>query len=129
MTISSAAGVEVRGPRLARYDEVLTGPALEFVARLHREFNPARQRLLAARRERQARLDAGELPDFPSDTRQVREGDWTVASIRNPDLQKRWVELTVREVIDEGEESLGAANPAPRDGEAIYLGELPPIPR
>src|SRR5207248_2465942 len=81
-------------PRLARYDEVLTGPALEFVARLHREFNPARQTLLAARRERQARLDAGELPDFPSDTRQVRERNWTVAPISNPDLQKRWVELT-----------------------------------
>jgi malate synthase len=94
VTISSAAGVEVRGPRLASFDEVLTGPALEFVAGLHREFNPVRQALLAARRERQARLDAGDLPDFPSDTRQVRERAWTVAPIANPDLQKRWVELT-----------------------------------
>jgi malate synthase len=94
VTISSAAGVEVRGPHLARFDEVLTVPALEFVARLHREFNPQRQSLLQARRERQARLDAGELPDFPSDTRAVRSGDWRVAQVTNRDLQKRWVELT-----------------------------------
>src|SRR5438552_5576456 len=94
VTISSAAGVEVRGPRLARFDDVLTGPALEFVARLHREFNPRRQTLLQARRERQARLDTGELPDFPSETSNVRAGDWRVAPVTNADLQKRWVELT-----------------------------------
>jgi len=94
LTTSSTAGVEVRGPRLARFDDVLTGPALEFVARLHREFDPTRQALLGARRERQARLDAGELPDFLPETRHIREGDWIVAPISNPDLQKRWVELT-----------------------------------
>ncbi len=94
MTISSAAGVEVRGPGPARFDQVLTGPALEFVARLHREFNPVRQSLLVARAERQARFDAGELPDFLSQTRSVRESDWRVAPVTNHDLQKRWVELT-----------------------------------
>jgi malate synthase len=94
VTISSTAGVEVRGPRLARFDEVLTGPALEFIARLHREFDPLRQRLLQARQERQARLDGGELPDFLPETRAIREGDWKVAAITNADLQKRWVELT-----------------------------------
>ncbi|MBV9131946.1 MAG: malate synthase A, partial [Chloroflexi bacterium] len=94
MTISSAAGVEVRGPRLARFDEVLTGPGLEFVGRLHREFNPQRERLLQARQDVQARLDAGELPTFPSDTASIRDGEWTVAPVKNPDLQKRWVELT-----------------------------------
>jgi len=94
VTISSAAGVEVRGPRLARFDEVLTGPGLEFVGRLHREFNPQRERLLQARQDVQARLDAGELPTFPSDTASIRDGEWTVAPVKNPDLQKRWVELT-----------------------------------
>ena len=94
MTISSAAGVEVRGPYLARFEDVLTRPALEFVARLHREFDPTRQALLRARQERQARLDAGELPEFPPETRPIREADWKVAEVANPDLQKRWVELT-----------------------------------
>jgi malate synthase len=94
VTISSAAGVEVRGPRLARFDEVLTGPALEFIARLHREFNPVREHLLQARHDYQARLDAGELPTFPTETQAIRDGDWKVAPVTNPDLQKRWVELT-----------------------------------
>ena len=94
MTISSAAGVEVRGPRLARFDEVLTGPALEFIARLHREFNPVREHLLQARHDFQARLDAGELPTFSSETQAIRDGDWKVTPVTNPDLQKRWVELT-----------------------------------
>ena len=94
MTISSAAGVEVRGRPLPRSDEVLSTPALEFVARLHREFNPVRLRLLEQRRQRQARLDAGQLPDFLTETRHIRDGDWKVAPITNRDLQKRWVELT-----------------------------------
>ncbi len=94
MATSYAAGVEVRGPDLARFDEVLTGPALEFVARLHREFDPTRQRLLQARHARQTALDGGELPDFLSETRGIRDADWRVAPVTNPDLQKRWVELT-----------------------------------
>jgi len=73
---------------------VLTPAALDFLARLHRQFDNERQALLAARAERQKRFDAGELPDFRDDTRHVREGDWQVAPITTPDLQKRWVELT-----------------------------------
>ena len=52
-----------------RYDEVLTPEALRFLADLHRKFEAARERLLAARAERQKRFDAGELPDFLPDTR------------------------------------------------------------
>jgi malate synthase len=94
MTTSSAASVEVRGPRLPRFDEVLTPQALEFVARLHREFNPTREALLKVRGERQVRFNMGELPDFLSETRHIREGDWQVAPVTTADLQKRWVELT-----------------------------------
>jgi malate synthase len=91
---ASSAGVEVRGPHLPRFDEVLTPAALDFVARLHREFNPTREALLMARRDRQAAFEAGELPDFLPETASVRQGDWQVAPITTPDLQKRWVELT-----------------------------------
>jgi malate synthase len=94
MTTSSAAGVALRGPAVARADEVLSPAALDFVARLHREFNPTREALLHARRDRQARFNAGTLPDFLPETRQVRDGDWRVAPITTPDLQRRWVELT-----------------------------------
>jgi malate synthase len=94
MTTSSAVGVEVRGARLPRSEDILPPAALEFIARLHREFNPTREELLQQRRERQARFDAGELPDFLSETRAIREGDWHVAPVTTGDLQKRWVELT-----------------------------------
>ena len=86
--------VQVRAPSVPRADEVLTPAALEFVARLHREFNPVRESLLNARHERQARFDSGELPDFLPDTKRIRDGDWQVAPVTNADLQKRWVELT-----------------------------------
>jgi malate synthase len=94
LTTSSAAGVEVRGPRLARFDEVLTPAALDFVARLHREFTPTREALLHERQLRQAQFDAGELPDFLPETHHIRDSDWRVAPVTTSDMQQRWVELT-----------------------------------
>ncbi|MGZ8481314.1 MAG: malate synthase A [Candidatus Limnocylindria bacterium] len=74
--------------------EVLTPEALEFVGDLHRSFNVRRRELLAARTERQARFDAGELPDFLAETASVREdGTWRVAT-PPPDLDDRRVEIT-----------------------------------
>jgi malate synthase len=85
--------LDVLAPVEGRGEEVLTEEALEFVAGLHRRFNPAREQLLAARVARQARLDAGELPDFHPETSAVREGDWQVAPVP-PDLRDRRVEIT-----------------------------------
>ena len=86
-------GVEVRGPVDGRFEEILSAPALEFVAALHRRFNPAREDLLRRRTERQQQLDAGEALDFLPATSDVRDGDWTVAPAP-PDLQDRRVEIT-----------------------------------
>ena len=59
--------------------DVLTAEALGFVERLHRELRGERLELLAARVERQRRLDAGERPGFLDETRSVREADWRVS--------------------------------------------------
>jgi malate synthase len=75
------------------YEAILTPEALAFLGRLHRLAEPRRQQLLAARRQRQARHDAGELPDLRADTVAIREGDWTVAPIPVA-LQDRRVEIT-----------------------------------
>jgi len=88
-----AAGVELRAPLEERDEELLSPEALTFVAELHRRFDGTRRELLAARAERQARIDAGELPDFLPDTRDVRESDWRVAPVP-ADLQDRRVEIT-----------------------------------
>ncbi|NIP80848.1 MAG: malate synthase A, partial [Gemmatimonadetes bacterium] len=52
-----------------------------------------RRELLQRREARSRRLRDGELPTFPSETRDVRQGDWTVAETP-PDLRKRVVEIT-----------------------------------
>jgi malate synthase len=73
--------------------QLLTPGALEFLAGLHRRFEPLRQRRLAERLERQRDFDAGRLPDFRDDTRAIRDGDWKVAPL--PDaLRNRRVEIT-----------------------------------
>ena len=72
---------------------VLTPEALAFVAGLHRAFDARRQALLAARQERQDRLDAGERPDFPAATGGIRDEAWTVAPVPK-DLADRRVEIT-----------------------------------
>lgn len=72
---------------------VLTPGASNFLQELHERFNARRLELLKARQERQARLDAGELPDFLPETAQVRSGDWKISPLPE-DLQDRRVEIT-----------------------------------
>ena len=73
--------------------DVLSREALAFVERLHRELNPTRLELLERRQERQRELDGGANPAFLAETREIREGDWRVASAPS-DLQDRRCEIT-----------------------------------
>ena len=84
---------DVRAPVEGRASEILTPEVLAFVAALQREFGDERARLLAARAERQAELDAGALPDFLPETESVREGDWQVEPAPAALLDRR-VEIT-----------------------------------
>ena len=89
----ASIGMELVGPDVPGVGDVLTPPALDFVARLCATFEARRQELLSARRRRQSQFDAGIHPDFLPDTREVRESDWTVAPIPPPLLDRR-VEIT-----------------------------------
>jgi len=91
--MASSEQMKLKGPVIGRASEVLSDDALEFVASLQREFGERRLELLRRRDERQARLDAGELPDFLAETQSVRESDWKVAPPAK-DLQDRRVEIT-----------------------------------
>ena len=73
--------------------EVLSEAALEFLAELHERFDGRRLDLLEAREERQDRFNAGELPDFPEETCEIRQAEWTVGTIP-ADLLDRRVEIT-----------------------------------
>ena len=92
---SSSVGrdVEVRAPRDARFDEILTPDALGFVALLARTFEARRQDLLRRRADRQRDFDAGAFPTFLESTAHVRDADWRVAPIPH-DLRDRRVEIT-----------------------------------
>src|SRR5438094_4187600 len=85
--------ISVLGRVNAGFAEILTGEALDFIANLHRHFEPRRQDLLARRAARQKEFDRGALPDFLPDTREIREREWRVAP-QPKDLLDRRVELT-----------------------------------
>ncbi|MFI9593013.1 malate synthase A [Nonomuraea sp. NPDC052265] len=85
--------MEITGPMLERFDEILTPEALGFVAALQREFGARRLELLEARQTRQAELSAGGMLDFLPETKAVREGEWQVAPPA-PGLEDRRVEIT-----------------------------------
>jgi malate synthase len=86
-------GVELSAPVQRQQMEILSPPALEFFAQLQREFNPRRLALLEQRRSRQQAIDRGEMPDFPPETRELRERAWRVLPVPE-DLQDRRVEIT-----------------------------------
>src|SRR5207248_1631680 len=86
-------GIEIRGEMASGFDQVLTRDALALVAKLQREFGQRRIECLNRRQDRQARLDAGESLDFLSETKHIRDADWTCASIP-ADLRDRRVEIT-----------------------------------
>jgi len=72
---------------------VLTPQAAQFLRRLSDLFEPRRRRLLEDRRARQARIDAGEWPDFSAETEEIRRSAWKVAEPA-ADLTNRRVEIT-----------------------------------
>jgi len=86
-------GVQITGDMGERYDEVLTTPALAFLADLHRTFDVRRLELLQARDDRYQELAGGGTLAFLPETQKIRDADWQVASPA-PGLVDRRVEIT-----------------------------------
>ncbi len=93
--VEAATGTNVRllGPMRPGYEEILSTDALAFVAELARRFRPGIRAIMSARERAQAGFDAGQMPDFPAETRDIREGDWTCAELPEGLLDRR-VEIT-----------------------------------
>ena len=85
--------VRITGSATGAQNRILTPQAIHFLVKLATMFEPRRRRLLEARRARQEQLDAGELPEFPAETAEIRNGPWKVAEPL-ADLQDRRVEIT-----------------------------------
>ncbi|KAF7555158.1 hypothetical protein G7Z17_g2381 [Cylindrodendrum hubeiense] len=74
--------------------KVLTDEACQFLSTLHRSFESTRKQLLRTREIREKKIDAGELPDFLSETKDIRDDrKWRGASPA-PGLADRRVEIT-----------------------------------
>jgi malate synthase len=93
MSSPLAQGVTISGRITPEFAQILTPEAIEFVAKLHRQFETRRQELLARRAARQKEFEAGKLPDFLAETKSIRESDWRVAP-QPRDLLDRRVEIT-----------------------------------
>jgi malate synthase len=86
-------GIEIAGRVTPEYAQILTPDAVAFAAKLQRTFGDRRAKLLARRAQRQADLDLGKLPEFLSETHQIRDGDWVCAPV-GADIVDRRVEIT-----------------------------------
>jgi malate synthase len=75
------------------YPNIWTEEAIAFVTDLHRKFESQRKLLLLQRDEKQVTFDQGVMPSFPSETKTVRESNWTAGEIPK-DLLDRRVEIT-----------------------------------
>ncbi len=89
----SGGSIELQHQPTPAQSEILTPAALDFVARLHRRFEPRRQELLQARHLTQLRLDDGWRPAFSPDTARIRASGWRVPPAPL-DLVDRRVEIT-----------------------------------
>jgi malate synthase len=87
-------GVEITGPSGDRYDEILTPEAIGLIAALHRELQPRRAELLAARERRQAEIIAGANFDFLAETKDIRDDPTWQVALPAAGLADRRVEIT-----------------------------------
>lgn len=85
--------IRVNGSLSGGFEKVLTPEALQFVADLEHRFGQRRKQLLGLRKDRQGRLNEGELPGFRLETAEIRAANWRVKQAPS-DLQDRRVEIT-----------------------------------
>lgn len=91
MIATLSDSVRIVGPSTPFEERILTPEAVRL--KLSTQFEPRQQRILKERRAHQQRLDAGELPDFPKETEEIRKAEWKVAP-PPADLMDRRVEIT-----------------------------------
>ncbi|MGP8306325.1 malate synthase A [Vibrio sp. YIC-376] len=85
--------LEVTGALAPEHQAIFPVEAQTFLSLLCEKYAGRVEQLLQAREEKQARIDAGELPDFLPETQDIREGSWKILGIPQ-DLQDRRVEIT-----------------------------------
>lgn len=75
------------------FREIFNPELTNFLVALHKGFNLTRLELLNERKKTQNKFDYGELPTFPKETENIRQGDWSCAKLPK-DLLDRRIEIT-----------------------------------
>lgn len=73
--------------------EIFVPNLVNIISTLHQKFEPRRQELLKARKNRQEKFDAGSLPSYEDKTSEACTGDWKIKNIPQDFMQRR-VEIT-----------------------------------
>ncbi|CAG8618884.1 2623_t:CDS:2 [Ambispora leptoticha] len=94
MSVTIVPGVSILASVTPAQSQILSPEAIQFVAKLHRAFNPTRKALLQRRALRQRNIDIGQLPDFLPETAAIRENDTWRGAYPAPGLVDRRVEIT-----------------------------------
>src|SRR3954464_6403565 len=92
-SVAAANGIEALGRSSPELATILTPEALAFVEKIERKFGARRHELLARRAARQKEFDAGRLPDFLPETKEIRASEWRIAP-QPKDMLDRRVEIT-----------------------------------
>lgn len=92
-TFHTEGQLDVIGTLSPEHQAIFPVEAQTFLSLLCGKFAQRVDELLAVREQKQARIDAGALPDFLEETRDIREGSWKIQGIPH-DLQDRRVEIT-----------------------------------
>lgn len=87
------ATLNIVGRDIPGQEVIFTEGAVALLESLCREFADEVPVLLAKRKDKQARIDKGALPDFLPETRAIRDGAWQIRGIPD-DLLDRRVEIT-----------------------------------
>ncbi|NMH65477.1 malate synthase A [Shewanella salipaludis] len=89
----SKTGLAIVGHEVTGQESLFSEGAVSLLEALCREFAAEVPVLLGDRKQRQARIDSGALPDFLPHTQAIRDGDWQIRGIP-ADLLDRRVEIT-----------------------------------
>lgn len=73
--------LEVTGTLSPEHQAIFPVEAQTFLSQLCERFSLRVDQLLTAREERQNKIDQGELPDFLTETQDIREGSWKILGI------------------------------------------------
>lgn len=91
--VTANATLNIVGRDIPGQEVIFTEGAVALLESLCREFADEVPALLAKRKDKQARIDKGTLPDFLPETRAIRDGAWQIRGIPD-DLLDRRVEIT-----------------------------------